>query len=67
MLTCLGRAGQSSGRSGWPPWDDCDVSIFAARKPQMGSREDAHALPGKDTPRPVPERHTVLAASLAAA
>ena len=60
-------SGSISRPAGMSPWDDSDMSIFGARKPQTGSREDAHALPGRDTPIRVPEPHTVLAASLAAA
>jgi peptide-methionine (S)-S-oxide reductase len=39
------------------------MSIFGTRKAQMVSRESA--LPGRDTPIPVPERHTVLGTPLA--
>jgi peptide-methionine (S)-S-oxide reductase len=39
------------------------MSIFGTRKAQMVSRENA--LPGRDTPIPVPERHTVLGTPLA--
>ena len=39
------------------------MSIFGTRKIQMVSRENA--LPGRNTPIPVPERHTVLGTPLA--
>ena len=39
------------------------MSIFGFRKTQMVSAEDA--LPGRDTPMPVPERHAVLGTPLA--
>jgi peptide-methionine (S)-S-oxide reductase len=39
------------------------MSIFGTRKAEMVSRENA--LPGRDTPMPVPERHTVLGTPLA--
>ena len=38
------------------------MSIFGFRKTQMVSAEDA--LPGRDTPMPVPERHAVLGTPL---
>ena len=38
------------------------MSIFGVRKTQMVSAEDA--LPGRDTPMPVPERHAVLGTPL---
>ncbi len=43
---------------GLPIW-----AFSGTRKTRMVSREDA--LPGRDTPMPVPERHTVLGTSLA--
>jgi hypothetical protein len=43
------------------------MSIFVPASLRWDSREDAHALPGGDTPIRVPERRTMLAASLAAA
>jgi peptide-methionine (S)-S-oxide reductase len=39
------------------------MSIFGTRKAEMVSRENA--LPGRATPMPVPERHTVLGTPLA--
>jgi peptide-methionine (S)-S-oxide reductase len=39
------------------------MSIFGTRKTQMIGRENA--LPGRSTPLPVPDRHTVLGAPLA--